>query len=101
MNNIPLYDNQGVYTSTVTVTNTSGATLLTATATPTGVLAGQLITGTGISVNTIVTNVNGSAITISKATTANVTSCVVTIENVAPSGDMTSWNMIMKFTPIL
>jgi hypothetical protein len=101
MNSLPLYDNQGVYTSTVAVTNTSGTTLLTATATPTGVLVGQLITGTGIQANTTVTNVNGLSITISKATTVNVTSCVVTIENVGPGGDMTNWNMVMKFNPIL
>lgn len=57
---------------TTTISGTSGATSITV-GSATGILIGQLISGTGIASNAVVTNIVGTTITVSAANTATVT----------------------------
>ena len=96
------FDNSVYSTSTlpfIGITNTSGTTTLTLTSANSNLLVGLTIIGTGIPAGTVITNINGTAITISKPTSSAVTSANVLFE-ILPI-DMTSWNMIMKFTPVV
>jgi len=74
-------------TSTVTQssTTTSGSTAVTMAATNSGVLVGQLVTGSGIPYGTIVTAKNGTALTLSNAATASAT-VTLTFTNSVSSG---------------
>ena len=56
---------------TTTVTGTSGATSITV-GSATGILIGQLVSGTGIAANTSVTAITGTTITLSNANTGAV-----------------------------
>ena len=56
---------------TTTITGTSGATSIVV-GSDTGILVGQLITGTGIAPNAVVTNIVGTTITVSVANTGTV-----------------------------
>ena len=56
---------------TTTISGTSGATSITV-GYATGILIGQLITGTGIATNAVVTNIVGTTITVSIANTGAV-----------------------------
>ena len=67
---IALYQN-----ATTTGTGTSGAFSITVTSSS-GVLVGQYVSGTGVAVGAIVTNINGTIITLSLANTGTVSGTI-------------------------
>lgn len=66
--------------ATTTGTASSGSTALTVLS-GTGIVIGQQVAGTGIAPNTLVTNVAGTAVTLSLPTTAPLSSTSVTFTN--------------------
>lgn len=62
---------------TFTASGVSGNTFITATATPTGVVTGMIVSGNGIPANTIVTSVAGTQINLNTTLAGNVTSITV------------------------
>ena len=83
---LPLYDNMGVYNSTIAVANTSGSNIVTVTLASLSYLqVGQAVSGAGIQTHSTIIYISGLTVGLSKVTTSAVTSMVVITENNQPT----------------
>lgn len=81
---------QGIINLTGTIS--SGSSIITNPSFTTGVVAGALITGTGIPSGTVVTSVTGSSIGLSQAATASMTGAILSLTQgiLAATADLSS-----------